>query len=933
MKKKIALLLSLLMLSQHIGVCVLAEGDTAQAAEETVAVNTADEGELEEEKIKQAIRDDIKEEVAVLTHIGVIELEEDYDPTEKVTRAEFANYTAIAMNVDNRMQISYFTDVPMNYWASDSINSLVELKVISKSANGMFNPDRVISYAEACKMMTVITGYKVYANYNGDMNQYISVANSAGFGIIPLDATEMTRADAIKLLYNAMRVDLVTVNASGKAVTSNSDKANNIFSKYHQIKFDDGRVESVPGKSLNDAVAQNGTAIIDGDTYYIDSAVSIDEYFARHINYVYKETTTDIDFTVIYAEPRHEDDVTEIKYDALRSYDDVSRKITYDAGDEKREKIKTEILDKNVDVIFNGRPYTKELKPKIEELISGERKGTVELISSQGNKTIDVISVTSYEIFNKDAYNPLTGIFYGTDGQHSIKTEDYKNFTAYDIHNNVVKLADLKSGPYMIEATEDKEKLVAIVCLDTVEGIIQSIDEGEFKIGDKIYKCDENFWNKNSSKFNVGVSYILYLDKYNEVVDMVVAGVGGMKNAYITGAKIVDEDSEVLKLKLYTADDDTLEWHEFAANLRIDGVTYKASNMKDVIAAFPGKSSISGNSVHIDRQVIRYSINTDGKINEIDTTNLTSSEDKNTTLRALTNGVQKQYYRSGTKTVGMTGYIDNTTKYIVLPVTDENGNVIVNGKTVEDTKYSYANKYAIADWEYLTYELYKYTADSVTTDLIAIYIEPKKANYDIFMYDKLTKEVDEDGLVVNKICGYSAGSQVKYTLDDMIDLASLSDIEQGDILRFETDPDAKRVYTVTKMYDVGDDAFCDYPGATGTWATDPDRYWYGTAYAEEVSNQWGNTKYQLMRGYATDIQNGIVAYSHTLDMAYNGKLSAIFKGTGLPITVYEPSREKNPIYSAQLTDILTYKVAGNSCDYMLVSSRDASYKQIFIIKK
>lgn len=935
MKKKIVLLLSAIMLLHQPGVNVFAantaEEDTAAAASQTVEESAEESTDDYEEQLMASIRDDIKEETALLTSAGVISLESDFDPTETVTRAEFAAYTAAAIKAENSMSLSYFTDVPMNHWASDSINSLVEIGAINKASDGLFNPDRAITYAEACKIMTVITGYTVYVDPNGDMTQYVTIANSAGFGIVPTEAGKLNRADAIKLVYNSMRVDMMKVSVKGNSYTVKADKDNNLFSVYHNITFDNARLEATFEKRMVNVKLNDGEVLIGGTQYYADASVVPEEYFGREINFAYRTDKKDVDMTVLYAEPKFSDDKIQIMYDDAVSFNDNTRQMVYDVGGETRTKLKTDTASKNVQIVYNGRLYTKELKPRIEEFVKGERKGTIELISSRGNGETDLIVVTSYEIFGKYAYNGLTETFYGKNT--TIDIGDYENFIIYDTNHIVHKESELTSGPYMLAATPDKDSLTIIICMVKAEGILESIGDSEVKIGGTVYEADDKFWKENSSRFNIGVAYTVYLDLYGKIVDMTVGGVGGMRTGYVIRAVIPDDTpDEAILLKLYTQDDGTLQWYDLTSKVVIDGKRYRLSNVKDIVAAFPGNSSITGSDVHLDRQVIRYRINEDGKIAEIDTTIVGASEDKSTTLRQTTNGRQKQYYRGGQKSIGMTGYIDSSyAKFLVVPVTNENGEVVVKGNVVEDNEERYANNYALEDWEYLTYELYKYSSDTVASDLVVLYIEPLEPDYNVCMFDEFTKEVDEDGDVVSKLCGFTMGSEAKYTLDDMVDISKL-DLNRGDIVRFETSPSGDVVYSVTKMYDVETDGFCSYEGQSGGWATNPDRYWYGSAYAEETSNQWAQ-KYQLMRGYPQDLQNGVLSISHTLSMAYEGKSSAIFKASGLPVTVYEPSRIKDELYSAQLTDILTYKMVGDNCDYMLISSKDANYKQIFIIKK
>ena len=930
MKKKVALLLSLIMLSQGMGIFAAAEentpGNTAESIVEIEEQAVNESGE----KAKAAVRESIKEETAVLTSVGVIDLSEDYDPTEQVTRAEFAEFTVAAVKGEKPMEVSYFTDVPLSYWAVDSINSLVDLNIISKASDGQFNPDRAITYAEACKMMAVMTGYDRYINPNGDMNQYIAIAAKAGFGIVPSEKDKITVADAIKLLYNAMRVDWVMVDSvSGNKYTVKPDEDHNIFSIYHQIKFDDGRVEGVYGKSLSNAKIQTGKTRINDVDYYVAETVSMDECFGRYIEFAYKENNEKDDSTVIYAEPKYKDDKMEIMYDDVVSYDEKTKKIKYDEGEGKRTKEKTKTLSSGVTVIFNGRTYGKELKTKLDEFANGIRKGKVELISSNGNTDIDLVVITSYEIFVKDAYSPSSKTFYADGGKRTIKLEDYSDYTIRDANNIAVNESQMTAGPYMIAESDDKERLSIIICSEKVEGTITSVGQDEVKIGDEVYEFDKQFYDDNYDKLQTGTAYTFYLDIYNKIIDMSVYSKDGMKNAFLTRASFTDEGSaENIMFKLYTADDETYEWYRIADKIKIDGISYKSGQIKDIIHAFPGSPSIIDGTIKVDRQAVRYSTNEDGVINVIDTRNVLPNEDEDTTLRRITEDVKTGYYHGGRKVLGMKGYIDTSNvKYIVVPKTNDNGEIIVNGETVADTKNKYSTKFTFEDWKSYTYELFKYSSDTVAADLIVLYSDPLVANYTTIMYNKMNEEMDDEGTIVNMLYGYSKGGETKLTVDETVDLSDV-DISKGDIIRTETDTSGKIIYSITKMYDSDDGQF----EPNGSW-TDPDRYWYAADYTADNIGVYRGDHYQMSSGYVIDTKKNVVSLAYTIPMAYEGTISEIFSASGIPVTIYEPSLSKNAIYTGQLSDILTYKSVGEACDKVLVSCDNGNINQIFVIRK
>lgn len=921
MKKILCLLISSIMLFQTSAILVSAEEATANV-----------EIENKEEKEKQNILSEIAEEIALLTKVGVISLSEEFDPTVSVTRAEFATYTAAMLNADETMAVSYFTDVPMNYWASDSINALVDRKIIDKSADGTFEPDRDITYAEACKIMAAATGYKAYADPDKIMNEYIMVANRAGFGITPASRERITSAEAIQLVFNTMRTDLMTViGANDGTYTVKPDKGENIFSVYYNIRFDDGKIESLYGKSINGNEATKGCAYINGKECNIDEEISLDKYFGRTVNYAFTYNKAQDIRTVIYAEAKYDNDYLNVMYDDISGFEERTLTLKYWLDNDDSGKVKTKAASKTADIVFNGRPYGKEVKPKIDELINGSKKGMVEYISSKGESTSDLIVITSYEVYAKDSYNSSFKKFYSEDGSSGCSLEDYENYAVYDLFGTELKLESVEAGPYMIMASDDKEYVSVIVCSQKVDGTIKSIKSGnrEINVDGTIYVVDKAFWDKQSSKFNIGMTYTIYLDIYDEVIGFEVKQSSGMKLGYITHSALSDDIFEKkIILKIYSADDDTLETYEFADRFKIDEISYDNKGYKDVAGAFPGNTTLSNGKLSIERQVIRYTTDKDGKLNNIDTRNISAKEDKETTLRRTTNGQQSLYFTYGTSALGMSHYIDRSSlKYIVVPSTDENGDIVINGQAVEDNINQYANTYSIEDWKNYNVELFKYSSETLGEDLALIYTVPKKEDYNLIMYSEITEGLDSEGEVLKMLTGYCLGGETSVPIDNTVDISSLN-LKKGDIVGVEKGTKNGRIYKITKMYDAETNKFED----NGSWKN-PDRYWYGGDYSEEASGTYRGVYYQISRGYALETKGKLTAMSYTLPMAYEGKVSEVIPSSSLSVTIYDKSKTKNPIYSGSAKDILTYKNAGENCDLMLVNAQQSTRKQIFVIRK
>lgn len=105
-----------------------------------------------------------KEYKEYLNNIGLSDKlnENRKDPTEKLTRAEFAVVIDKCMeyiNTDFRKIIyNKFSDIK-NHWAENSINNIARIGLIKGTAHGKFNPDKNISRAEVYTIIARIDGF------------------------------------------------------------------------------------------------------------------------------------------------------------------------------------------------------------------------------------------------------------------------------------------------------------------------------------------------------------------------------------------------------------------------------------------------------------------------------------------------------------------------------------------------------------------------------------------------------------------------------------------------------------------------------------------------------------------------------------------------------------------------------------------------------
>ncbi len=110
------------------------------------------------------------------------------------------------------------------------------------------------------------------------------------------------------------------------------------------------------------------------------------------------------------------------------------------------------------------------------------------------------------------------------------------------------------------------------------------------------------------------------------------------------------------------------------------------------------------------------------------------------------------------------------TNIMTVPAINGNGEIVVNGNTIEDTEKMYSNKFTFEDWQTYTVEVFKYSDSTLVPDLVVVYTEPKEEEYNIIMYDDVINALGSGGEIINKLTGISMGGAVEYEIDSMTDI-------------------------------------------------------------------------------------------------------------------------------------------------------------------
>ena len=129
-----------------------------------------------------------------------------------VTRADFAIYAANILNVKQgrNADVRYYSDIPSDHWALDSINALVEYGALTVPESRVFNPNNEITLWEATKIMLALTGFAPFAEARGGFpTGYMQLAYDRDLTDGIKIADSFTMKNAITLMYNAVTMPLL----------------------------------------------------------------------------------------------------------------------------------------------------------------------------------------------------------------------------------------------------------------------------------------------------------------------------------------------------------------------------------------------------------------------------------------------------------------------------------------------------------------------------------------------------------------------------------------------------------------------------------------------------------------------------------------------------------------------------------------------------
>lgn len=861
-------------------------------------------------------------EAEVLEQLGIAKGEIFYEPDAKIKRMDFAVLVAGLRGFDGtKSSGSSFIDIDSVHYASDSITYLKSLDIFEGYEDATFRGENTITFAEAAKVLTVMLGYEKHAEISGGWKTgYLNVAASLNLnsGMKVGADSAITQKQAIKMVYNALDKNICSVEFSGaEDLKLVSDYGKTPLSEWLHLEKTDGLVKTVGDLAVTrDKTASNIVTIGEAQIYLGD--FDCYDYLGKYCEaYYYDDKSERSGELAAIAVITGKNDITVINTEDVTAFEDGI--LSYEDG-RKIQKVK---ITKNDEVSLNGDPVAAEERQNA--LLNSD--GTI-MINELGKGDIELIAlISSYETYVVSAVNKEDRIVYGEFGK-KLEIDDDAKITVIDENSKEAEFSDIAADSVITVRKNSAASVVLVYISKTVE-------EGEFngsytkdgtlynKIGSTEFKLTSDY-RDNASLIEHGSSVTAYIDKFGRI-----AYIKAETNAYTYGFlyKLVpdEENDDEMIAKFYKLSGEFVTYNT-SEKIKVDG---DRADGNDGLMALLGRGEDSMSYYRL----IRYTLNSEGKINKIDTAYKGTSEPKDSLkmiFQGYTNtGDQKEalvYKPRGGSFENRILYDKSATKALTVPKT-YNGNTeyFILGKTLsEDDK--------------VAFNAYISNENQLTPDVILFYLandagsaKEMIANELEGVITSLETTIDEDDLPVYNLTvdtGYGVKSYVthkdfdaenvvKYKKADNLQTAYQNFVDGkipaedmglklsvGDFIEIAEDSLGKMLFC-RKMVD----------GATGERVMDEtdagsiygDRYVYGMLY----QNDGSRIKVASQKDFGRISENSFRYYIMSGAAVYRVR-------TG----------KKAYVEKITISDLVDYKAAGNGADKVIVFSAAAAPKLV-----
>ncbi|MBP3361161.1 MAG: S-layer homology domain-containing protein [Clostridia bacterium] len=718
-----------------------------------------------------------EQEVLVALDIMSKNSEGEIDNSKEITRAEFVDTAAKFINVNpaEAASYSYFYDVPVDSWYTNSLNILTDLKIISQNEEKKFYPDRVITVDEATKMIVCLLGYRIFAEQRGGYpSGYRAIASELGLKNKLPSGTALTNAHMTALLYNAIDIEMADIQLEGGSINVSKD-GKRILEANRNIYKTDGVIESVYGLSAyGDNVAERFDVSIGGNLYTTDEYERVRDNFGRRVRFYYQENEDD-ELTLVYFEPYYDDDTVMILSDDFEGYEQSSNTVSYTAAG----RSKRAVLSSDMVVLKNGAIVSSNASEAFN-IVNGE----IKLVDSNDDNKYDICCIYDFKTVVANNVSTDDRVFtykLVSDPATEAEKENYNGvfdfsensvdyLTVYSSVGTVVDFAAITQNTVLDIAVSDDNKYATIyINSEIIEGTLSgiSVTDKELEVAGENY----DFYNgvQDIYYLKLGDSGKFKLNRYGKISYFEkIANAGEVNPAvYIVNVNY-NTDEEGYMIKYYDSTG-TFYTKKVSENIKLDGAKITL-DLYEVLSK-------------LKRTVVILKVNSKDEIISIDSGDKANNEDDSSLISLISfdgNGIK---WNSATKMFGKNVVCSSDAVVFVVPP------ILSEYEAFADDEQSYSIG-SLSDFisnELNDVDCYKYGASSYCNIIVLYkykYQNPYRNRF--MMVTSVSEALGANDESITKISGYQSGELVSYDVSNTYKVGTTPDcdivIGKGDII-------------------------------------------------------------------------------------------------------------------------------------------------------
>lgn len=863
---------------------------------------------------------DVAQETELLNMLGVLPPSFGAVDSSELTRAQFAHTIVCLIGLDDNLNTlpvlnTGLLDVVQNEESGKAVHLLSMLGIVNGDGSGKFNPNQAITANEGIKILVKALGYEPAAEEAGGYPAgYISIAS--GIGLLKgvgLDST-LTKEQTVKLLHNALNAKILKKYEYGNGKFEGIKKGGTVLSEYLKVEKQRGQIVANEITGLGDySKTREGQISVEGTVYLLGSQTIYASDYLGYCVEVYYRINDRGENEAIYLYKTNNKELL-LEADSIEDYSNY--RYTYCTSE--NGKLRTVSISSTPYVIYNGG-----FTPSFTDEMATPENGRVRLIAAGNDGTYDTVIIEDYYNMVVTVLDTNTMKVYGKHAENTVldfsdssKVYLITNESGYPIQYDKIKANNILSVGY----SADKEILRVVVSRSSVSGRVESVSGGNAQkvtVDTEEYEFASDYQGVLPEAGDSGTFYLDYSGK----IAYYVAGAENetLQYGFIIGGAAEGAFGDTYRFKLLTVADG-IQIYTTAGKVRVNDNVVRGESL--------GKNpELFNRSGQVIKQLIRYSLNADGKITGIETPRDKAQEDKNA-LYLSVEGSQK--YRSSTATLGFRTFVNAETKVFVVPETDSPSYTGEKGYVASDKDYYAATNAKFVNDRIYKCSIYNTQYHDTVADAVIIYntvqVPTTNSMYaQMTMVDEIVTAIDEEGEPKQKIKGLRHGNEIDLYVknsevfekvmvyqDGTSQQIPLS-VEQGDIIRYEVD-DNNEIHFIQMIYDESERKFYGDSRLPGQFTAD----------------------IALNYGYAA--KRSATQNAHIFFAPIDAQTGAHKEATGiiLPIdkfgiTVYDATG-KNPIVrKGTYQDIMDAELGGNNFSEIIYMTRvgDPTYMMVY----